>query len=143
VRSAASGEGPALNSEPAATDLERLSQLARALADSEPGPAGELACALADAVTGIASRVDALWRLIATVVETAGISVPETKSPPVEFLQALAAPRSTQNRGVRLSIDGREWVAAISKDRLPADPAIAWAALERLTRATDDQEPGR
>lgn len=135
--------GSALDGEPAATDLERLSQLARALADSEPGPAGELACALADAVTGIASRVDALWHLIATVVETAGISVPEAKSAPAEFLQALAAPRSTRPRGVRLSIDGREWVAAISKDRLPADPAIAWAALERLTRATDDQEPGR
>ena len=66
MRSGASGEGAALNSEPAATDLEQLGKLARALADSEPGPAGELACALAEAVTGIASRVDALWRLIAT-----------------------------------------------------------------------------
>jgi hypothetical protein len=142
-RPVASGEGHALNSEPATTDLERLGQLARALADSEPGPASELGCALADAVTGIAGRVDDLWRLIVTVVETAGISVPEAQSPPADFLQALAAPRSNQTRGVRLSIDGREWVAAISQDQPPADPAIAWAALERLTRAADDQEPGR
>jgi hypothetical protein len=123
--------------------LERLSELARALAESDPGPASELACALADAVAGIAGRMDALWRLIAAVVETAGVSVADAKSPPAEFMRALAAPGGPGHHSVRLSIDGKEWVAAISQDQRPTDPAGAWAALERLARAAGDEEPGR
>jgi hypothetical protein len=94
-------------------------------------------------VAHIAGRVDALWRLIVTVVETAGLSAPDAESPPAEFLQALAAPPGNQTRGIRLSIDGREWVAAISQDRPPADPAGAWAALERLTRSAENQDHGK
>lgn len=132
-----------MNGQYPAADLDRLSQLARTLADSDPGPAAELGCALAEAVAGIADRVDALRQLIVTVVEAAGLSVPGAQPPPAEFLQALAAPRSTESAGVRVTIDGREWVAAISQDEPPADPAIAWAALERLARTAEDQEPGR
>jgi hypothetical protein len=93
-------------------------------------------------VAGIAGRVDALWRLIAAVVETAGVSAADAKSPPAEFTLALAAPRGS-HQSVRLNIDGKEWVAAISQDERPADPAGAWAALERVAKAADDEEPGR
>lgn len=127
---------------PDEADLERIRQLAHDLADSDPGPAGELACALADAVVGIAGRVDALWQLITAVVETAGLSGPGDTSPPAEFVQALTSARSSGVQGVRLSIGGKQWVAAISQDQPPADPARAWAALERLTQATDDQDDG-
>jgi hypothetical protein len=134
--------------EPGQTSLERLSQLAHEVADGDPGPAGDLACALADEVIGLAGRVDALCRLIITVVETAGIQVPGSEAggadaPPPEFVQALAARRGTGHRGVRLSIDGTEWVAAISQDKPPADPGRAWAALRRLTTEADHQDPAK
>jgi hypothetical protein len=121
-------------------DLERVRRLAADLAGSDPGPAGELACALADAVAGIAGRVDALWQLITSVVQAAELSgpAPAAGPPPAEFVRAVTAPRRAGTRGVRLSIDGKQWVAAISQDQPPADPAGAWAALERLTRAADD-----
>jgi hypothetical protein len=121
-------------------DLERLGQLARDLADSDPGPAGELACALAEAVADISGRVDALWQLITAVVETAGLTIPEETSPPAEFAQALTSARSSGVRAVRLRISGKEWVAAVSQDHPPDDPARAWAALERVTEAADDQD---
>ena len=139
--------GFTLNDEPAATDLERLSELARALAESDPGPASELACALADAVAGLSGRMDALWRLIAAAVETAGLSVTAAAPPPAEFTRGHPPPGGTSHRGtghqsVRLSIDGKDWVAAISEDEPPADPAGSWAALERITKAADPQQPG-
>jgi hypothetical protein len=136
--------------QPEAADLERIRQLARDLADSDPGPAGELACALADAVVSIAGRVDALWQLITAVVESAGLSMPEGSAPegsapdgsapPAEFVQALTAARGTGVHGVRLNISGRQWVAAISQDQPPDDPARAWAALKRLAEAADGQD---
>jgi hypothetical protein len=129
---------------PEGADLERVRQLAQDLADSDPGPAGELACALAEAVVGIAGRMDALWQLITAVVEAAGLSMPADISPgsdpPSEFVRALTSARGSGVKGVRLSISGKEWVAAISQDQPPADPARAWAALERLTKATGDQD---
>lgn len=121
-------------------DLQRVRQLARDLADSDPGPAAELACALAEAVLGIADRMDALWQLITAAVETAGLDVPEGTSPPAEFVQALTSAPSSGVKGVRLSIGGKQWVAAVSQDQPPADPARAWAALERLTQAAEDQD---
>jgi hypothetical protein len=127
---------------PEGADLERVRQLAEDLADSDPGPAGELACALAEAVVGIAGRVDALWQLITAVVETAGLSAPDPESPPAEFVQALTSARSSGGKGVRLSIGGKQWVAALSQDEPPADPARAWAALQRLTKAAGDQDGG-
>ncbi len=125
---------------PEGADLERVRQLARELAASDPGPAGELAGALAEAVTAISARVDALWQLITAVVETAGLTVPGEASPPAEFVQAVMPARGSGVKGVRLSISGKEWVAAISQDQPPADPARAWAVLERLTEAADDQD---
>ena len=129
---------------PEPTDLDRIRQLARDLADSDPGPAGELACALAEAVAAIASRVDGLWRLITAVVESAGLveaawpGGPESSTPPAEFLQAVAS-RGSGDRALRLNINNKEWVAAISQDEPPADPVRTWAALEQLTRAIDAQ----
>lgn len=128
-----------------AADLERIRQLAKDLADSDPGPAGELACALADAVAGIAGQLDGLCRLITAVVESAGLveaAGPGGSAgsvPPAEFLQAVSSPRGVRDRALRLSINDKEWVAAISQDQPPADPASAWAALERLTKEIDDQ----
>ena len=91
----------------------------------------------------MAGRMDDLWRLIAAVVETAGVSVADAASPPAEFTRALAAPGGTGHQSVRLSIDGKEWGAAISQDERPADPASAWAALERVTKAADHEAAGR
>jgi hypothetical protein len=125
---------------PEGADLERLGQLARDLADSDPGPAGELACALAEAVADISGRVDALWQLITAVVETAGLTIPEEASPPAEFVQALTSARRSGVRAVRLRISGKDWVAAVSQNQPPDDPARAWAALERVTEAADDQD---
>jgi hypothetical protein len=130
---------------PEAAELERIRQLARDLADRDPGPAAELACALADAVAGLAGRVDGLWRLITAVVESAGLveaagpAGPGASAPPAEFLQAVSSPRGTSDRALRLNINNKEWVAAISQDQPPADPARTWAALERLTKDIDDQ----
>jgi hypothetical protein len=92
-------------------------------------------------VADLAGRMDALWRLIAAVVEQAGISVPDATSPPAEFARALAAPGGAGHRSVRLSIDGQEWIAAISPEERPADLAGAWAALERIAKAADPGEP--
>jgi hypothetical protein len=133
-------------------ELARIRQLARELAEVDSGPAGELACALADAVLIMAERVDGLWQLIAAVVAAAeqppaGSPAPGPElsagPPPAEFVQALAAGRkpgrADGHRGIRLSIRGREFVAAISPDQGPEDPAGAWSALERLARSG---EPG-
>jgi hypothetical protein len=97
-------------------------------------------------VAGLAGRVDGLWRLITAVVESAGLveaaerGGPEASAPPAEFLQAVASPRSSSDRALRLNINNKDWVAAISQDQPPADPARTWAALERLTKAIDDQD---
>src|ERR1019366_37447 len=123
-----------------ALDLELLRLLARELADTEPGPAAELACALADAVVTVAGRGDQLWELIAAALQAAGLSAgAQAGAPPAEFVRALTSPGGT-DQGVRLNIRGKDWVAAISQDQPPADPAVAWAALERLASTTDDQE---
>jgi hypothetical protein len=141
MTSAGTGREPVASDSGQAADLERVRQLARDLADSDPGPAGELACALADAVVAVGRRVDELWQLITAVVETAGLSVPEGSGPPAEFVRALTAARASGGQGVRLTIGGRDWVAAVSPDQPPDDPARAWAALKRLTEAPGDQ-PG-
>lgn len=128
-------------------DLERIRELAGELAAADSGPAGELACALADAVLSIGERVDALWQLITAIVSATGTSAGGQAPPPAEFLQALSSARGSGPQGVRLSIGGQEWVAAISPDQRPADPARAWAALERLATSAgqagdEDQDPG-
>ena len=120
-------------------DLERIRRLAAELAAADTGPAAELALALAEAVTGLSDRVDALWQLISAVVESAGLSSPagSTADPaeqaPAEFVQALAGARSTGRRGVRLSIDGQDWVAALGSQP-PSTGPEAWTALSRLAR---------
>lgn len=133
-------------------ELARIRQLAREVAAADSGPAGELACALADAMLVMADRVDGLWQLIAAVVAAAdqppghpaaeGQELP-AGPPPAEFLQALAAGGrpgpGAGPRGIRLSIGGREFVAAISPEHGPADAASAWSALERLATSG---EPG-
>jgi hypothetical protein len=135
-------------------ELARIRQLANELAEVDSGQAGELARALADAVLVLADRVDGLWQLIAAVVAAAdqpadrppiaGQELP-AGPPPAEFLQALAAGRrpgrGAGHRGIRLSIGGREFVAAISTEQRPADPAGAWSALERLARSGDPGWP--
>lgn len=121
---------------------DQLRRLAAELAKTDPGPAGELACALADAFAAMTERVDSLWQLIAAVVDAAGLEMPETTAPP-EFVQALDSAQSSGHRGMRLTIGGQDWVAAISPDQPAADPGHAWAALERLTRVTDEQADRR
>ncbi len=153
---------------PDAAALERIRLLARDLAASDPGPAADLGSALAAEVARIAGQVDALagrvdglWRLISAVVESAGLagSAGTTgtagsggpgdpgdagsggpAAPPPEFLRAIASPRRSSDRALRLNLNDREWVAAISQDEPPADPARTWAALERLTRVIGDQD---
>jgi hypothetical protein len=126
-------------------DLQRIRQLAIELAATDDGPAGELACALADAVVDLSDRVDALWRLISAVVESAGLAAPTAGrpgaaiGPPSEFVQALNSARATGRRGVRLCIDGKEWVAALSQQP-PFPDGAAWSAIERLTRESTDQD---
>jgi hypothetical protein len=130
------------------SDLERIRELAGELAAADSGPAGELACALADAVLSIGERADALWRLITAIVSATGTPAgTQARPPPAEFLQALSSARGSGPQGVRLSIGGQEWVAAISPDQRPADPARAWAAVERLAKSASqagdqDQDPG-
>ena len=126
-------------------DLDRIRQLAAELARADSGPASQLVRALADEVASVADRVgemadrvESLWQLIAAVVDAAGLEVPDTGAPR-EFVQALHSAQSAGNPGMRLTIGGREWVAAISPDQPPADPGHAWAALERLARMTDEQ----
>ncbi len=123
-----------------ALDLDRLRVLARELADSEPGDAGELACMLADAVIAVAGRVEELWQLIGAALEAAGLAGSAIAGPPpAEFVQALTSPRGS-GQGIRLTIGGVDWVAAISQDQPAGDPAAAWAALERLALAAADDE---
>ncbi len=136
-------------------DLDRIAALARALAASDSGPAAELGCALADAVAVLSRRVDALWQVIDAALAAAGLGPgerPEDRppatgpatgpAPPAELVRALTAPQDF-DQGIRLSIDGKDWVAAISPDARAADPSAAWAALQRLTQAAaEDQDPG-
>lgn len=132
-------------------ELARVRRLASELAAADAGPAAELACALADVVLRVADRVDALWQLIAAVVSAADPASAGTgasgnggvgNGPPVEFLQALTSARGSGHAGMRLSLAGGEWVAAVSQDQRPADPAAAWAALERLAQSAGDQPAG-
>jgi hypothetical protein len=140
-------------------ELARIRQLADELARIDTGPAAELATALAEAVLELTARVDALWQLIAAVVESAGLSASAPAAPalaapaiaappgragqssasPPEFAEALRSARAAGRRGIRLTIDGREWVAALSKPDAAADDG-AWAALERLARDAADQD---
>jgi len=144
-------------------DLDRIAALARALAASDSGPAAELGCALADAVTVLSRRVDALWQVIDAALVAAGLGPAERPDerpadrggpphqpagppagpvPPAELVRALTAPQACE-QGIRLNIDGKDWVAAISPDARAADPSSAWAALQRLTQtAGEDQDPG-
>jgi hypothetical protein len=142
-------------------ELAQVRRLASELAAADAGPAAELACALADVVLRVADRVDALWQLIAAVVSaadpatagsgTAGSGTAGSgtagngtagNGPPAEFLQALTSARGSGHAGIRLSLAGGEWVAAVSQDQRPADPAAAWAALERLAQSAGDQSAG-
>jgi hypothetical protein len=115
-------------------ELARVRWLASELAAADSGPAAELGGALADVVVHIADRVDALWQLIAAVVSAADPAAAGT-APPAEFLQALASARGSGHAGLRLSLAGRDWVAAVNQEQRPADPVRAWAALERLAQS--------
>src|SRR5579862_7269401 len=121
-----------------AVDLERILRLARELADTDPGPARELGCALAEAVVTLTRRVNELWELIGAALDAAGLGATQAggRGPSPEFVRALTAPRGP-DQGVPLNIGGKQWIAAISQDRPPADPRAAWAALERITSPTD------
>jgi hypothetical protein len=99
---------------------------------------------LSDQVGQLSGRVDALWRLIAAVVQGASSDGGRTAShaagtdpPPPEFLQAIASAQGTGRHGVRLSIAGKDWVASLDPDMPATDAAGAWSALERLAKATD------
>jgi hypothetical protein len=131
-------------------DLDRLRELAAELAATDTSLAGQLACALAEAFADLSDRVDALWQLISAVVESAGLSAPATSpagpaspapaSPaPAAFVQALTAARATGRRDVRMSVDGREWVAVLSQHP-PVAEQEAWSAIERLARKSDQDE---
>jgi hypothetical protein len=129
-----------------AIDTERIRRLARELADSDSGPASELGLALTEAVVTLSRRVNELWDLIAAALDAAGLRAAGLGSagcdsagagPPAEFLQALTAPRGSE-QSVRLNLGGGQWVAAINPDRPPADPGAAWAALQRMTSAADE-----
>jgi hypothetical protein len=106
-------------------------------------PAPDRICELADAIASLSARVDALWQLISAVVESAGLAVPSPTTPgpapPPDFVQALAAARKTGRRDVRLSIDGKAWVAALGQQPPEPDPA-SWSAIERLARQAEDQD---
>jgi hypothetical protein len=105
---------------------------------------------LSDQVGQLTGRVDALWRLIAAVVEgasaddgrAAGHAAAGADPPPPEFLQAIASAQGTGRHGVRLSIAGKDWVASLDPDMPAADAAGAWLALERLAMATDGDGTG-
>jgi hypothetical protein len=125
-------------------DLERIRRLASELAAADPGPAGALAAELAEALAGLSARIDALWELISAIVAAAGLGGPAETADPghagadpaqaypdhaypaqpdltqavsaqADFARAMASARLTGQRGLRLSIDGREWVAALSQ----------------------------
>jgi hypothetical protein len=120
-------------------DLDRIRQLAAELAATGPGPAADLAVEIAEALAGLSGRIDSLWQLISAVVESAGLSVPVASAPPPDFVRALESARTTGRRGVRLSIDGKEWVAALSQ-QLPEADRASWSAIERLARESSDQD---
>ena len=120
-------------------DLERIREIAAALAAEGPGSAADLATEVAAALVALSARIDAIWQLITAVVESAGLIVPQASTPPADFVQALATARRTGRRGVRLSIDGKEWVAALSQQVPSPDPA-SWSAIERLARQSADQD---
>lgn len=120
-------------------DLDQILDLAARLAALDPGPAGELGTEVAAAIASLSARIDALWQLISAVVESAGLSVPDASKPPPDFVEALDAARRTGRRGVRLSIDGKEWVAALSQQAPPPDQA-SWSAIERIARESSDQD---
>jgi hypothetical protein len=89
---------------------------------------------LAESVASLSARVDALWQVISAVVQSAGLP-----DPPPDFVRAVATARQTGRRGVRLSVDGREWVAALSEQAPEPDPA-SWSAIERLARSATDHD---
>jgi hypothetical protein len=144
-------------------DLERIRRLASELGATDPGPAGALAAELAEALAGLSARIDALWELISAIVASAGLGGTAETTPTdlaqADFAQAVARARKTGQRGVRLSIDGREWVVALSQPTLgqptlgqptlghqppgqqpPGAGQAAWAAIERLARESSDQD---
>jgi hypothetical protein len=125
-------------------DLTRIRELARQLAETDCCAAGELAGELAGAVAdlaatvgGLSARVDALWQLISAVVESAGLGAPS--GPRAEFEAAVEHARSAGRRDVRLNVDGRQWVAALSQQP-PAPDRASWSAIERLARQAGDQD---
>jgi hypothetical protein len=120
-------------------DLDHIRDLAARLAALDPGPAGELGAEVAAAIASLSARVDALWQLISAIVESAGLSVPDATKPPPDFVEALDTARRTGRRGVRLSIDGKEWVAALSQ-QVPAPDRASWSAIERVARESSDQD---
>ena len=120
-------------------DLDRIRDLAARLAALDPGPAAELGIEVAAAVASMSARIDALWQLISAIVESAGLSVPDASKPPADFVEAVDDARRTGRRGVRLSIDGKEWVAALSQQAPPPDRA-SWAAIERIARESSHQD---
>jgi hypothetical protein len=120
-------------------DLDRIRELTTRLGALDPGPAADLAAELATAVTALTARVDALWQLIATVVESAGLRAPAQAGPQTEFVQAVSDARRAGRRGIRVSIDGQEWVAALSHQP-PAPDAASWSAIERIARESADHD---
>jgi hypothetical protein len=129
------------------SDLDRIKDLARLLADAGSEPAAEHVAELAEALADLCLRVDdlsakvsALWQLISTIVQSAGLSTPAASAPPAEFVHALDTARRTGKRDVRLSIDGQEWVAALSQQEQPRPDAASWTTLERLARETGDHD---
>lgn len=122
-----------------APDLDRIRDLAARLAALDPGPAAELGAEVAAAIASLSARVDALWQLISAIVESAGLSIPDGSKPPPDFVAALDTARRTGRRGVRLNIDGKEWVAALGQ-QAPAPDRASWSAIERITRESSDQD---
>ena len=129
------------------SDLDRIRDLARSLAAAGSGSADEHVAELAEALADLSVRVDdlsakvsALWQLISTVVQSAGLSAQAASVPPQEFVAALEGARRAGKRDVRLNIDGREWVAALSQQEEPTPDPASWSAIERLARENDDHE---
>ena len=128
-------------------DLDRIRDLAARLAALDPGPAAELALQLTEVIAAQADDVarlssadsDALWQLISAIVESAGLGVPDASKPPADFVEALDDARRTGRHGVRLSIDGKDWVAALSQQAPPPDRA-SWSAIERIARESSHQD---
>jgi len=127
------------------SDLDRIRDLAQRLAEAGSGPSGEHVAEIAEALADLCTRVDdlsakvgALWQLISAVVQSAGLSAPA--DPPPGFARALDTARRSGRRDVRLSIDGREWVAALSQQQQPSPDPVSWSAIERLARETTDHD---